>query len=160
MALAPAVALTHDPGGDMASEGDGMIVGVDGSDSGSRALRWAVAEASLRKVSLMILHVVPAVRNLTGGTGHEHYEQVDAEAKATLESVVAGVPEVNALENVTRVVSPGNPAEVLIEHSRGAALLVVGSRGIGGFRGLVLGSVSQQCTQHAHCPVVVVRQAD
>jgi nucleotide-binding universal stress UspA family protein len=59
----------------------------------------------------------------------------------------------------TAVVS-GGPAERLIDQSKDADLLVVGSRGRGGFRGLLLGSVSQQCVSHAQCPVVVVRQAE
>jgi nucleotide-binding universal stress UspA family protein len=53
---------------------------------------------------------------------------------------------------------PGNPSEVLIDASEGATLLVVGSRGVGGFRGLLMGSVSTQCVHHSHCPVLVVRE--
>jgi nucleotide-binding universal stress UspA family protein len=53
---------------------------------------------------------------------------------------------------------PGNPSEVLIEASREATMLVVGSRGGGGFKGLLMGSVSTQCVHYSHCPVLVVRE--
>jgi nucleotide-binding universal stress UspA family protein len=62
--------------------------------------------------------------------------------------------------DVERSLVPGNPSEVLVDESRGASLLVVGARGRGGFRGMLLGSVSIHCVQQAHCPVVVVREAD
>jgi nucleotide-binding universal stress UspA family protein len=71
----------------------------------------------------------------------------------TLKEVVADADSVT----IERRVDQGAPAAVLVEESRGAELLVVGSRGHGGFAQLLLGSVSQQCAQHAFCPVVIVR---
>lgn len=138
------------------SAGRTIIVGVDGSQSAAAALRWALDEARLRGAPLRIIHVFPAVRSLTGSTGEEYYPQVEQEAKDELESILAGVPEVAEAANISREIRAGSPAEVLVELSRDADLLVVGSRGLGGFGGLVLGSVSAQCSQHAACPVVVV----
>ena len=78
----------------------------------------------------------------------------EAAATSTLASALSGV-DTQGLE-VHRVVRQGQPADVLVLEAGEDDLLVVGSRGLGGFRGLLLGSVSQQCTQHARCPVTVV----
>jgi nucleotide-binding universal stress UspA family protein len=96
-------------------------------------------------------------RPVTGSTGKDYYEQVEAEAREFMEGVMSSAPSTDGLE-VEWLAVPGNPAEVLIEASRGAALLVVGSRGVGGFMGLMMGSVSTQCVHHSHCPVLVVRE--
>lgn len=140
-----------------ASEQGSIVVGVDGSPGAGGALAWAVDEARLRGAPLWILHAFPAMRSLTGSTAHEYYPQVEKEAEDELERILAAAPDVSDIAAVTRAVRAGNPAEILIEESRSAALVVVGSRGLGGFAGLVLGSVSAQVSQHAHCPVVVVR---
>ena len=94
---------------------------------------------------------------LTGSTGKDYYEQVEAEAKEFMQRIIAAAPSVDGVKVEWSAV-PGNPSEVLIEASRGAALLVVGSRGVGGFMGLLMGSVSTQCVHYSHCPVLVIRE--
>ena len=83
--------------------------------------------------------------------------QTEHDAREVLERAAAAAPSTEGLE-VEWLGIPGNPSEVLIEASRGASLLVVGSRGLGGFMGLMIGSVSNQCVHHADCPVLVVRK--
>jgi nucleotide-binding universal stress UspA family protein len=80
-----------------------------------------------------------------------------ASAQAVLEGLVAELEERTPAVDVTSAMEEGNPVEVLIERSKECDLLVVGSRGHGGFAGMLLGSVSQHLVAHAHCPVVVVR---
>ena len=135
-----------------------IVVGVDGSALSTNALEFAVEEAQLRHGHLHITYAYPVMeRPVTGSTGKDYYEQVEAEAREFLEGIMAKAPSTEGLE-VEWLAVPGNPAEVLIEASRGAALLVVGSRGVGGFKGLMMGSVSTQCVHHSHCPVLVVRE--
>jgi nucleotide-binding universal stress UspA family protein len=95
---------------------------------------------------------------VTGSTGHDYYEQVESGAKEFLEKAKAAAPSTDGL-SVEWLGVPGNPAEVLIEASKDATILVVGSRGVGGFLGLLMGSVSTQCVHHSHCPVLVVRES-
>lgn len=136
-----------------------IVVGVDGSDGAIAALQWAVAEAALRGASVEAVHAweYPFVADVTGmaayPVGRGDLEEV---ARQTLDRAVetAGpAPEGVAVE---RVLAHGGAAGVLVDAARGADLLVVGTRGHGGFTGLLLGSVSQQCAHHAPCPVVVV----
>jgi nucleotide-binding universal stress UspA family protein len=142
-----------------ASSGQGkIVVGVDGSPHAAAALAWALDEARLRGVALQAVYAFPAlVSHATGATAHEYYPQVENEARDVLARALAHVPEQGDVD-VERTLVPGNAAERLIEASQGASLVVVGSRGLGGFRGLLLGSVSGHVVHHAHCPVVVVRQ--
>lgn len=132
-----------------------IVVGVDGSESSRYALRWAArqAECAGAEVSAVMAWRLPEIYA---------YEPRDyeAEARSALDVVVEetlgsdpGIPV------VTRVVA-GDAAPVLIDASRDAELLVVGSHGHGGFRGMMLGSVSQHCVSHAHCPVVVARRRE
>lgn len=133
-----------------------IVVGVDGSPGAVAALDWAVEEAKLRGAQLRAVHVYPATPNLTGQTAADYYPPLEASAREALDAMLADVASLDGLDH-TREVVAGSAAEVLIGLSEGATLLVVGSRGLGGFAGLVLGSVSAQCAQHADCPVVVVR---
>ena len=133
-----------------------IIIGIDGSAGARAAVEWALAEARLRGAGLRIIYAFPALVSIFGTTAHEHYPEAQAEAEQQFEEMLATVPPMDDLE-VQRTLIAGNPAEVLVEASREASLLVVGSRGVGGFRGLMVGSVSMQCISHAHCPVVVVR---
>ncbi|MGD0944860.1 MAG: universal stress protein [Acidimicrobiales bacterium] len=135
-----------------------IVVGVDGSPASAGALEVAVEEARLRRARLHVIYAYPAMASpLTGSTGHDYYEQTEHEAREVLQHVAAAGPPTEGLD-VEWLGVPGNPAEVLIEASRGASLLVVGSRGRGGFLGLLMGSVSSQCAHHAHCPVLIVRE--
>ena len=135
-----------------------VVIGVDGSPEATVALEFAIEEARLRGARLHVTYAYPALgAPLTGTTGHDYYEQTEHEAHGVLEHAAAAAPPIEDLE-VEWLGVPGNPAHVLIEASRSATLLVVGSRGRGGFLGLMMGSVSTQCVHHAHCPVLVVRR--
>jgi nucleotide-binding universal stress UspA family protein len=134
-----------------------IVVGIDGSPESGSALSWAIQEARLRNASLNIVHAFPALVSFFGTTAHEYYPQVEKEAQDQFDAMLAAAPPMDDLA-VQHTLVPGHPAEVLVRESKGATMLVVGSRGRGGFRGIVLGSVSTQCTQLAHCPVLVVRE--
>jgi nucleotide-binding universal stress UspA family protein len=119
-----------------------IVVGVDGSESSRRALAWAVEEGRLRAAVVAVVHA-----------HHRGAESAEAELDAALGAVdVAGLPA-----PPERHLMAAGAAPAILELARDAQLVVVGSRGRGGFRGLVLGSVSQHVTRHARCPVVVLR---
>jgi nucleotide-binding universal stress UspA family protein len=135
-----------------------IVVGVDGSDGAAAALRWAVEEAELRQAALDAVtawHIPYAAGSPAIGLVIDPEEE-RAYAAEQLEEVI-GTLGARPRVQVNRVVVEGGAARALIEAASGADLLVVGSRGRGGFKGLLLGSVSQQCIHHAPCPVVVVR---
>ena len=141
-----------------------IVVGVDGSPAASRALEWAQREARLRGDLLEIIHVweFPVIAFAPyGGTTVPMIAPEDLEKAADelLRGVLqtAGISEGDA--TVRAMIERGHPADVLIAHAKDADLLVVGSRGHGGFSGMLLGSVSSQVVQHAPCPVVVIRSA-
>lgn len=139
----------------------GIVVGIDGSPGSRAALRWAIAEAALRGVDVeaVITWQSPTYAYTGVAVMPPVVELADAAREALAETVTAeraGLPADQADVTVEQVVAEGPAASILIERSRDADLLVVGSRGFGGFRGLLLGSVSHQCASHAHCPVVVV----
>lgn len=142
-----------------APDGSRIVVGIDGSPQAQAALSWAIDEARLRGLGLRIVHAFPALRSFFGTTAHEYYPQVEKEARGMFEEALAAAPPMDDLD-VERTLEPGNPAEILVEASRGATLLVVGRRGRGYFRGMLMGSVSMHCVQQAHSPVVVVRDED
>ena len=129
-----------------------IVAGVDGSPCGAEALRWAARQAKLTGSEL---HAV-AVWRLPEIYGYTPRDFED-DARNALESAIQEALGEAAPVQVVAEVVEGHPAGVLIEASRGAQLLVVGSHGRGAFTGMLLGSVSQHCVTHAHCPVVVVR---
>jgi nucleotide-binding universal stress UspA family protein len=137
-----------------------IVVGVDDSEGGRRALRWALEDASRRQAR--VVAVLAWHRPLMGASPAVAAIVDPAEEQAFAEARLAGIVG-DALEAapagvvVDHVVTEGSPARTLLDEARGADLLVVGSRGRGGFAGLLLGSVSQHCVHHAPCPVVVVR---
>jgi len=133
-----------------------IVVGVDGSTSSKQALQWAVGQARLTGavVDAVICWLHPVMYGRAPTSVDRELGHVAEKVLAQAVAEVAGnVPPVKIRENALL----GNAAEVLLERSRGAEMLVVGSRGHGGFAGALLGSVGQHCVQHAHCPVVVVR---
>ena len=133
-----------------------IVVGIDGSESSAGALDWAIYEAIRRGA---ILDVVTAWM-FPMAVGYAFTSTVESVRKSAQDLVDASITHVTdvAPDVVVRgEISEKSPAQALIEASAGADLLVVGSRGMGGFLGLLLGSVSQTCTRHAPCPVVVVR---
>jgi nucleotide-binding universal stress UspA family protein len=152
-----------------ATDGDGpsgrVVAGVDGSPASYDALRWAAVEARRRSARLDIVHawVIPELLAPTGAVFVGAPEELELASRSVLETAAAWLT--SALEDdggktpdyelwsVAR-----SPAAALLDHARGADLLVVGARGLGSFRGLVLGSVSQQCASHATGPTVVVRR--
>lgn len=140
-----------------------IVVGVDGSENSRTALRWAYDEAAHHGASLTVLTTwhSPSLPMSPpyGSIPPEDYEaQPRTEALALLERVTSELPTTAPAVDVRTSIEEGkNPAKVLIDRSREADLLVVGSRGHGGFAGMLLGSVSQHVVAHAECPVVVVR---
>ncbi len=140
-----------------------IVVGVDGSDASRDALRWAVDEARLRGARLVAVKVwswptVPVFGTVGLPLSDELANELKDDSRAVLDAFVHDVAGDEPGVVIDPVVLSGSPAAELIAVAREADLLVVGSRGHGGFAGLLLGSVSQQCAQHAECPVVICRR--
>jgi nucleotide-binding universal stress UspA family protein len=139
----------------------GITVGIDGSHDAHRALEWAMSEAAVRHVPLTVVTVHEvAVSGWTGQPIIFPADQADLEkarqaAEETVAKAAAQLGESQPASVTVRAVN-GSSAQELIEASRDADLLVVGSRGGGGFARLMLGSISQKVVHHAHCPVAVV----
>jgi nucleotide-binding universal stress UspA family protein len=137
----------------------GIAVGVDGSERSQRSLEWAMREATIRKMPLTVITVHPVAAGFFGGpfilaADEPAREQARQGAQEAADKAAAASGD-NPPSVTIRAIS-GFPAEELIEASRDADMLVVGSRGLGGFAQLLLGSVSSQVVHHAHCPVVVI----
>ncbi len=131
-----------------------IVIGVDGSDASLDALRWALHQAHLTNCEVEAInswHVPNEYAELVAGR-----IDWDANAQEILEDSLATVKNDEDVK-VIRTVTEGHPAAVLTDASTNADLLVVGSRGHGGFAGMLLGSVSVHVSAHAHCPVVVIR---
>jgi len=139
----------------------GIVVGVDASPGSRAALRWAHEEATLRGTTLTAVTVwqYPVLTTLPAFGSLPPIEDLSREAEAALHAVLAEEQVASTAEvPVETVVAEGPAAAALLQVAADADLLVVGSRGHGGFAGMLLGSVSQHCVAHAPCPVVVVRQ--
>ncbi|HEV2639428.1 MAG TPA: universal stress protein [Actinocrinis sp.] len=135
-----------------------IVVGVDFSDNAARAAHWAAREAADRGLALHLVHAL----DLPGGPGEliepAGYAKAGHEAGADLLAEIAGaIRGKDPALTVTSEVSEIGAAESLVELSRNARLVVTGTRGHGGFAGLLLGSVSLKVAAHAHCPTAVVR---
>src|SRR5215203_1615644 len=139
-----------------------IVVGVDGSESSRAALHWAYDEAAHHNASLVAVSTWhPPALPMSPPYGHlppEGYETgPELEARELLENLTDDLEPREPAVDVRVSISKGSPAKVLIDMSQGADLIVVGSRGRGGFAGMLLGSVSQHVVAHAACPVVVLR---
>ena len=128
-----------------------IVVGVDGAENADRAVEWAAIQAD-RTGSFLEIHAA-------FGPGYVFLapSEVEATTRHWAENAAKLARRVAPELTINCVTHEGPPTPALIEASAGADLLVVGCRGLGGFRGLLLGSVSQHCTRHARCPVAVVR---
>jgi nucleotide-binding universal stress UspA family protein len=143
--------MPTEPGAVSTGSNHRIVVGVDGSDGATKALDWAAAEAERTGAVLEIETAYePGYLHVTKDEIQRCMDVLIENAAARVAKLAPGVTTVGRTHEES-------PAAVLIEASEGADLLVVGSRGLGGFKGLVLGSVSQQCSHHAPCPITIVR---
>ncbi|GAB3528570.1 universal stress protein [Phytohabitans suffuscus] len=141
-------------------EADGrVVVGVDGSVASKAALRWAADQVRLTGATLQAVTAweYPA---LYGWGPTYPYEDFAGLAGKVLTKAVREALGPSSEVDVRETVSAGHPARVLIDVSERAQALVVGSHGVGGFVGAMLGSVSQYCAHHARCPLVIIRGAE
>ena len=140
----------------------GILVGIDGSDHSERALEWAMKEAGLRHQPVTVLAVHQVVRSLLGTPqvypgDRELVQPAQAAAQELTDKVLAALSGPRP-ESVTVQAVSGIPAEALMEVAvnQNADMIVLGSRGAGGFARLALGSVTSQVAHHAPCPVVII----
>jgi nucleotide-binding universal stress UspA family protein len=137
-----------------------IVVGVDGSDHARKALQWAVDEARLRHAQLVAVHawhypylssgpLAPAPEVPLNG--------IEDEARGVLDHALERIDTDGLEQPIERLSVCDGSAHALLDAAKDADLLVVGSRGRGGFAGLLLGSVSQEVAHHAPCPIVIVR---
>jgi nucleotide-binding universal stress UspA family protein len=137
----------------------GIIVGIDGSDHSHRALEWAVHEAAVRQAPLTVLTVNQAVVGYGGGP-----VEYPGDTERTLQAREAAQKYTDSIldaaesrpPSVTVQAVTGLPAEEILRAADEADMVVLGSRGTGGFRRLRVGSVTHQVTHHTHCPVVII----
>jgi nucleotide-binding universal stress UspA family protein len=145
--------VRHDRPAMTSSEAPRIVVGVDGSVSSRQALAWAAQEARLRGARLEVVYCTFYRPELL-----QSYEGIAADEQGILDRAVASARATEPTVDVVGCRAGPPPAKALVEASEGADLLVVGVRGLGGFQGLIMGSVSQQCAHHARCPVAIVRR--
>ena len=138
-----------------------IVVGIDGSEPAREALRWAIAEARRRDATVEAVYAYhqPFATGYAAMGELDNLEHFENEAQEMLDAAVDAV-DASGIPPVERKLVTGGAANALVEEAKGAALLVVGSRGRGGFRGLLLGSVSQQVAHHAPCPIVIMPRAE
>lgn len=134
-----------------------IVVGVDGSAASVRALDWALMHAEAIGAGVEAVGVWDVPPPYGFGPTVRDDEDLAGRAEQALAPVVDAARAAHPSVTVHTLVLRGHPAAVLLEQAKDADLLVVGSRGHGGFVGALLGSVSHHCVQHAACPVVVVR---
>jgi nucleotide-binding universal stress UspA family protein len=131
-----------------------IIVGTDGSPGSIEALRWALRQAQATGAEVRVLLAWEVATTLGNLSEMTEVDWADI-ARTAIDEAAAAEPGLTAPISTEAV--PGHPSNILVEASKDADLLVVGCRGHGRVREMMLGSVSNHCTHHAHCPVVVVR---
>jgi nucleotide-binding universal stress UspA family protein len=156
----PRLAQSEETSPRKGTEMETIIVGVDGSHGASEALRVAMNEAALHGARLRVVvvwHVpTPAYGGGLAAFDETTFDAVREQAQKVADEAVATVAETAPAVECAALVLSGQPAEALLGASTDADLIVVGSRGLGGFKRLMLGSVSDQVVHHATCPVLVV----
>jgi len=139
----------------------GIIVGIDGSSHSRRALEWAINEAVIRHAPLTVLTVQQVMRSFWAGPmitpeDAELAEHARKIAKDETDDALVKLAEDARPPEVTVLAVPGLPAEAILAVAQDADMIVIGSRGAGGFKKLLMGSVACQVTHHAHVPLVVI----
>jgi len=136
-----------------------IVVGIDGSPSSIDALAWAAHQADLTGSSLEIVMTWQLPSSYGWAVPVPDDFDPEEDVRKALETVVAAVRAEHPDVSIDSRVVSGHPAPILVRASKGADLLVVGSRGHGEFVGMLIGSVSEYCATNAHCPVLVHRAA-
>ena len=136
-----------------------VVVGVDGSEASKETLRFALDEARRRHTTLHVVHAFTEWEPIPG-TNEIEVDRGPQEREAWLAALVHDVIGEVADVEIRQSTVEDDAAPALLAAAQAAELLIVGSRGHGGFAGLLLGSVGQQCAYHASCPVVIVRGYD
>lgn len=138
------------------SAGGGVVVAVDGSDTAQRALEWAVVEARLRQARLTVLNAwqLPYAGGFLTAPAAFDPSVFEQSSQGIIDRAL-GACDLADVE-VERKTVEGSPAGVVLDAAADAALVVMGSRGLSGFKGMLLGSVAKQVSHHAPCPVIVV----
>ncbi len=134
-----------------------IVVGVDGSEGSRLALEWALDEARARNEPVKVI-LAWSYLDQPGGDFDPSFGEEDAHR--VLDEMVDRVAGDNRDVEIERIAVCELPARALLEACDDAAMVVVGSRGLGGFKSLLLGSVSHQMAQHAPCPIVIVPGAE
>ncbi|ALE19102.1 universal stress protein [Lawsonella clevelandensis] len=138
----------------------GIVVGVDGSPSSRLAAQWAAQEAKARDLPVLLAaaYIVPQFLYAEGMVpSRAIFEELEEQAQGFIDEAAAAIREVNTEVELMQQLHEGSPISMLLELSKEADMVVIGSRGLGGVAGALLGSVSASLVGHAHCPVVVVR---
>ncbi|MDA1362963.1 universal stress protein [Glycomyces luteolus] len=142
------------------SQEQGIVVGVDGSASSKQALAWALRHADTAglPITAVLAWEIPANYGTAAMVlpAAEFADEAQRALKQVVDEAAAAFPNVQVESRIVE----GHPAKNLLKEAEHAQLLVVGSRGHGGFVGTILGSVSQYCVTHAKCPVLVLRGAE
>jgi nucleotide-binding universal stress UspA family protein len=139
-----------------------IVVGVDGSEGCRRAVDWAYDEAVRQDASLEVVTAweMPVIPPALAPATLSQFDEIEPATRKMVDELLEDVIGSRTGVDVRATVVEGAPARVLLDVAKGADLLVVGSRGLGGFGSLLLGSVSQRCAQHATCPIVIVPPPD
>jgi nucleotide-binding universal stress UspA family protein len=139
------------------AKGGRVVVGIDGSEASLNALAWAAREAGFTGARLEVLATWEWPNSLGWSVPVPDDFDPESQVRSAVDDAVSSARDAHpGLDIVARVVH-GHPAPILVEASKGADLLVVGSRGHGEFVGMLIGSVSEFCATNAHCPVLVHR---
>jgi nucleotide-binding universal stress UspA family protein len=142
------------------AKGGRVVVGFDGSEASRQALAWAARQADFTGARLEILAAWEWPTSFGWAVPMPDDFDPESEVQSALQTAASTARETHPALDIDARVVHGHPAPILVEASKGADLLVVGSRGHGEFVGMLIGSVSEYCTTKAHCSVLVHRASD